>query len=438
MGKALAVAVAAFVAAPAEANTFETLGFGPRAVAMGDAVTADANDYTATWYNPANLVTRKDVNFGLTFDFQRLASQIQLQNPSSPTGLDCSQCSPPNTIGYSLGLVFPLGGKVKDHVAIGLGLYLPSQNLLETIAPDPNQPFWYMYTGSPDRIITVVGVGIRIVDELSIGVGVQALADLVGSGTTVSLDLFSKSVTARQLDSHLETRAAPLAGIRFAPFPWLRFGASYRYYMQLIYNIPANVNLQGIGALDFTVSGVALYSPHTFNFGVAYDPIPNLTLTADANYQLWSQAPTPYMSLVEGLSGPVLNALGLGTAFNVQSQQSPPGFTDTINGHLGAEYRVFDNLALRAGVFYKPTPVPQQDAAETNILDGDTVGAGLGVGFAFADPLEVFQAPIKVDVAAQGQLILSRNANKAKTDTVPPYTYSAQTYALTAGVRYDF
>ena len=40
--------------------------------------------------------------------------------------------------------------------------------------------------------------------------------------------------------------------------------------------------------------------------------------------------------------------------------------------------------------------MPRQDTAGTNLLDNSTVGATLGVGFNFDDPLEVFGSPLQV------------------------------------------
>jgi long-subunit fatty acid transport protein len=435
----LGLALTVGVAPAAWANEFESLGFGPRAIGMGDAVTADANDYTAVWYNPAMLVTRKDLNFGASFNYQHLGSQVTTRDPTQQANLDCSHCTPNDTLGFSTGLLFPLGGKVKNRVAIGLGLYLPVERLLRTEAPDPNSPFWYLYTGSPERITVVGAVAVRITENFMVGVGLQQLADLVGSGANVQVDLFAKQVGLRQIDSHLAVRNAPIAGLMFQPLPQLRLGASYRAEMSLLYSIPARVNLTGIGQLDFSVQGLVHYSPHTFNAGVAYDVSPKLTLTLDGTFALWSRAPSPYLNLDMSLAGPTLTALGLQGALDIASPRQAPGFKNTLAGHAGMEYRWSDRLAARSGVFFRPTPVPRQDTAMTNILDADTLGVAAGVGFAFDDPLEVFVAPIHIDAAVQAAFLLNRSANKDTTaDTVPPYTYAAQNIGASVAVRYDF
>ncbi|MBL8955450.1 MAG: hypothetical protein JNK82_32040, partial [Myxococcaceae bacterium] len=45
----LALVATAAAPAPAKADIFDTFGFGPRGTAMGSAMTAEANDYTAAY-----------------------------------------------------------------------------------------------------------------------------------------------------------------------------------------------------------------------------------------------------------------------------------------------------------------------------------------------------------------------------------------------------
>jgi long-subunit fatty acid transport protein len=425
----------------------ETFGFGPRAASMAGAMTAEANDYSAVHYNPAMLVLQKDVGFGASFLWNRAATEVKAK-AGAGDALDCTYCTPPDSAGFSVGLLFPLAGKVKNRLAFGLGIYLPSQRLLRTQAADPNRPFWYLYNSSPDRIVIMAGAGIRLVDNLTIGIGLQALANLVGQGATMHVDLFSKKATFREIDSTLATRTGPTAGLYYAPVPAVRFGVSFRWEMALLYEIPAAVNLEGIGTLAFTVSGTTHYTPHTLNFGAAWDVTKDLTVALDGEYGMWSRAPSPYMSLDVKVGGETLKALGLEDALNINTAKNcpdattsnpcSPGFTDTVMGRLGIEYRVSERFAARIGGFYRPTPVPKQDVPDTNILDATAVGVTGGVGFSFDDPLEVFQSPVRIDVAGQGTFLLPREATKESTDSVPSYSYSATVYGVTAAIRYEF
>ncbi|MDP1828490.1 MAG: outer membrane protein transport protein [Archangium sp.] len=430
--------VVLFALAPllAQADVFNTFGYGPRATAMGGAMTAEANDYTAVFYNPALLVDRKDVNFGFNFQFYRMVADVKSKDLAKP--LDLSNSNAPDSVGTSVGLLFPLGGKVKNHLALGLGVYLPTANLLRVNIVGSNQPYWYRYHASPERLILHLGAGIKIVDWLKVGLGVQALADLIGNGANVSVDLFSKQVNSGDLNAYLATRVAPVFSLAVTPHKRIRLGVTFKWEMKLKVVIPAKVDLEGIGTLGFTVSGVAHFTPHTLNFGAAFDATENLTFTLDGEWQNWSAAPSPYVGINIDLSGPTLEALGLGSALDVTSAEQKPGFTDTFGVRAGAEYRVSERFAARAGAFLRPTPVPKQDTQGTNLLDGTAIGITGGIGFNFSDPLEIFQHPVQIDVAGQAQFLLSREANKAAVDSQPGYTYSANVYGVTAAIRYDF
>jgi len=435
MSRRLAV-IAALLSLPASADVFDTFGFGPRSTAMAGAMTAEANDYSAVFYNPALLVTRRDATVGAAIQWYRPDMSVVSNDPSKM--LDCRFCQPPDTVGTSIGIVGPLSGKVRNRVALGVGLHLPTQRLLHVDLPDPNRPYWYDYQSHSERIEVWTAISIRLFDWLTIGAGVQALADLVGSGAETAVDLFSKQVTVRQIDSSLQTRVAPNFGILVQPIRRLRIGVSYRGEMSLLVQIPATVNLQGVGTLAFVVQGITHYSPHTITGGVAFDLTEDFTLSADAEYQLWSKAPSPYVDIQLGLTGDVIKALGLDAALNLQSPSQPPNFQDTITGRLGAEWRVNKRFVARAGAFYKPTPIPKQDAQLTNVLGGDTVAGTLGVGFNFDDPLEVFQAPINIDLGGLLAFVLARQTMKEATDPVPSYTYSGRVYGLNLAVRYEW
>ncbi len=430
---ALAVVLASFAA---RADIFSLDGYGPRATAMGGAMTAEANDYTSVFYNPGLLVNRKDINFGFHVAWHRLMSDVHAKDLARD--LDCTSCNPQDAAGTAFGLIFPLAGKVKNRVAIGVGVYLPVERLVRVFAPDPNRPVWYHYTGSPERLILHAGVGIKVVEGFNIGLGVQMLADLTGNGATVAVDLFSKQVKSREIDSGLQTRVAPVVGISVAPTDHLRFGATFRSQMELDYIIPASVDLTGVGTLGFTVSGVTHFMPHNLSVGMAWDPTDDVTISAEAQWMNWSAAPSPYTDLKIDLSGPTLTALGLDSALDVSSLAQKPGFADTVNGRLGIEYRLSERFAARAGLSWRPTPVPKQNVSGTNLMDADTLGASIGCGFNFPDPLEIFQHPVTIDLAAQGAYLFPREAVKDPTDEVPSYQYSARVIGVTAAIRYDF
>jgi long-subunit fatty acid transport protein len=447
--------LALLVASSAQASIFETIGMGGRDTGMANAVTADSDDWTGLFYNPAMIVLHKQVEFVVTGQMSKTFASVDSTNAGK--SLDCTYCTPPLLSGFTVGLLFPLGGKVQNRIAIGAVVGKPSFRLVHVKAQDPSLPFWYRYQNE-DRFVSFLGIGVKITDEFSVGAGLQILADLIGDGATVGTDLFNKTVTFRELDSYLANTLSPTAGLYWAPDPTLKLGLSYRSERSLYYDVPATVKL-GIADLDFDISGVTHYTPHTFSLGASWSPEPDMSINADLSYQLWSKAPTPYMQVKINVSGDVLTALGLQNALALQTTPTPPGFSNTLSARFGFEYRfgaegdesqaqdkpqvenkkpVPPPFAVRAGAFFRPTMVPRQDVPGTNLLDATAIGGSGGFGFSFADPLEIFENPIQVNLGLQLAYLLPRDANKEATDSVPSYKYSATNLSGAFDIKYDF
>jgi len=415
---------------------FDLYGYGPRAAAMGGAMTAEVNDYAAVFYNPAAMGGFKQVNTGFQFQYTGMLANVESKDSTRP--VKCDYCRAPSQAAFALGMVLPFPGKAQDHVAFGMGFYLPGKVMLRLQAPSREEPYWYQYQSGAERLQMQFALGFRIFDWLKFGAGVSILANLVGDSANVGVDLFSKQITHSDINAYLGTRVAPIFSLHSTPLPWMRFGATFRYEMQVDYRIPANVDLEGIGVLGFVITGTSQYQPHTLQFGAAFDIIPQLTVSVDGIFQAWSRAPSPYMGVGIDLSGPTLEGLGLGSALDVSSVKQPPGFSDTFGGKLGVEARLHERFTVRGGTFIRPTPVPKQDTAGTNLMDNTTVGASLGVSANFPDPTGLLAHPIIIEVTGQSQFVLKREANKSNIDSTPSYTYSATMLGLMAATRYDF
>jgi long-subunit fatty acid transport protein len=408
---------------------------------MSGALTADATDFTAVFYNPAMLVLREDASFGFSFDYTRTDATVRTVGTAAGRELDCTYCDPTDWTGVDLGLLFPLGGKVQNRLALGLGMHLPASKLVSVRAVDPNRPFWYDWNNAPDRMVVFLGAGIRLTERLSLGLGMQALGDLEGRGADVTMDLFSKEVRFREVNSDFAPAYSPNAALHFVPLDGLRLGLSWRGEFKHYYQLPANIDLQGIGVLALSISGYNHFTPHTFTAGAAWDPLEQLTVALDLSYQRWSAAPSPHTRIVVDMSGATLEALGLDEVLDLDTQDldpSSPGFEDTLSVRLGVEYRLDERWAARGGLSFRPTPVPLQTQLRTNILDADAVGVSAGIGWSFEDPLELFARPLILDVALQGLWYLNRTAQKADTDPVPSYEYGLRVFGTSVALRYDF
>lgn len=429
--------VLALSPATGRANVFEQFGFEPRGVAMGGAQTASGDGHVASYFNPSMLPLGKEFSFGLGMSWAQPVADVHAQAINDQADFKASP-APPTFGGITLGVVFPFGGKLDNHLALGVALYAPTSTVIRSQAYSPEIPSWYFYGSKPDRLALSVGLGLRIpyLDWLYIGGGVNVLGAFLG-GFDFKVNLFNKEFEKRQLDNSLALKAAPSAGLTldFANIG-LRIAFSYRGELDLHYDMPTTFEIADVGTLDLQMRGHVHYTPHIMSLGLRW-AIGPVTTSAELRYALWSRAPDPGVQVSMTMDSEIATALGVEGRFDAMSQEVSPGFSDTLEPHVGIEWYIVPRFAARLGYFFRPTPVPKQNG-DTNILDGDTHSFSAGLGFNFNDPLEVFAKPVHIDLAYQFMWIPERRADKNAASAVPSYVYSAYVHNVTAAVTYAF
>lgn len=436
-------AVLSTLPAAASASPLSIYGTGARGLALAGAQTAGADDATAAFYNPALLTRPEQVTFG--FGIQYVRPNLSVRPLAASFGDESQPALPADFAQWTLGLVFPLGGKVRNRLALGIGLSLPNGYVVKVDALDARRPYFYMFQSSAEKIVILPGFAFRVTDWLSVGAGLQVLANLGGS-VDVQADLFAQRVESRSMEMALTTREALTAGVALGPFEGLTVGASFRQELGLDYAIPARIALEDVGVLDLNLVGSAVWSPHELSVGAAWDvPGARTTVTLDLVYALWSRAPNPQLMVVLDTGGAVLDGFGLGDALDLCSEQeteaggclpTSPGFIDNLSPKVGVEHRVSEVLTLRGGWWYWPTPVPNQ-VGRTNYLDASSHHLALGVGLTFRDPLDVFAQPITVDLAGEAALLADRAVDKGSDGRVD-YAFGGSLFQLAASVRYRY
>jgi long-chain fatty acid transport protein len=164
-------------------------------------------------------------------------------------------------------------------------------------------------------------------------------------------------------------------GLLLKPTPNFRIGASYRSPFNLkIKNGDVTISNTSpayasglLGPTPSNTKGSATVAmPATFALGAAYTA-GKLTVEADADWTFWHS----FSSLPITIQDPVP------TLF---STTNPKQWEDVIALRFGAEYRVTDPLALRAGVVYDPSPVPAATMGP-ELPDSDRMNYMVGAGY---------------------------------------------------------
>lgn len=418
----------------ASASALDLYGFGPRAAGMGMAVVAHPGDPGTVFYNPAGLVGPDGVVLSLGGLWS--APDVGLDRQSAGPD-ELATAAPEAFAGLLLGLQAAAGHLAGGRLAVGLGLFLPSDKVLRAEAVEPTRPQFLRYQNTPDAFAAQLAVAWRSEDDvIAVGLGLQTLVDVTGD-LAFDADLVGGRIERRDVQVEVAPELSPLAGllVRPASLPGLRLGLAWRAALALRYDLPLRLELGPALQFDLRLQGSALYTPHQFTGGIAWD-IPDppghaLTLSTEVTWALWSGAPDPAPSISVDLGGELLDGLGLGEGLDVRGRPQGAGLklTDTATPRLGAEWRPVRAWAIRAGLIWRPTPAPAPDGP-ANYADSDAVISSVGLGWDGSDRTSV-------DGVVQWIEHFDRRVSKVNpADPVGDYTITGRVWTLQTGLRH--
>lgn len=400
--------LAVVAAAPVAASPFEVYGASPRGAAMGNAMTAEANGVDALFYNPAAL--SRSVN-GAVFGVLIGIDQASIRLKERPPGYDIPDLGGSSTtlpssrtlrsrqdtpeIGtlttISIGGASDLGtrrlrvGGLATFPVTGAGgnrsYFADERERLFS-----NQLQWDVVGERTRRFDIELGASYRLLDSLAIGLGAQLLP-----AVSLRNDVWVRSPTDQanvdiSLRQEQTFKAGFTAGLLWDVTESLRVGVGYRH--RIGFEIRGENALQILGletedaeypviqSLEFIPAG----SPSMASFGAAMDS-GDFTFSIDMRWTRWSDFP---------------NTVG-----------EPTRWEDTFAPRLGVEYRASEDLDVRVGLAWEPTPVPDQ-TGRTNYVDNDRAILSLGASHAF----ETFGRRFQVNWFAQFQALVSRDTDK--------------------------
>jgi long-chain fatty acid transport protein len=362
---------------------------GAKAMGMGFAFTAQADDPSAIYFNPAGLTQLKGQNVMIGVTYVRLNGG----EFTGTTPVDNQTASKSETQ-KSLDLFIPNMYYTKTNAstgfAYGVGIFAPFG--LGQEYNDRNTSIFRNQVTKIDLQTMVVNptIAFKINEFLSVGAGIDFMygkAKLEKTPWSVALG----GANVYNLDLKADGTAWGYNfGLLLKPTENLRIGANYRSPFTLKLK-DGDVDLSNItgaagGAVQrtfgngtavtsFSTKGTAtLNLPATFALGASYT-MGKLTVNADADWTFWHS----YGSLpIE-----IRDQKFLGPSPLLVTTNAAKNWEDVCALRFGVEYRVTEPLALRAGFVYDPTPAPAStmgpelpDATKFDYM----VGAGYKIG----------------------------------------------------------
>ncbi len=381
-------------ALPARASVPDHYGFGSRSAAMAGAVAADAQDFSAGYYNPAGLAEAPGVE--LAFGYMHHVQRLQVD------GLDNEVA---DVHGLHAGLVAP-GELFGLPFAFSVGVHLPDDGLSFIKARRQGVPRWELYDARSQLLYLQVSLALRPFSWLEVGGGIAYLSATRGSfairGRADILSPFDSELE-HEVDADLTAVRFPQAGLRLLLEDWGALGVTYRGESSLDLQLDADlrgvVEFAGIDVpllYQLEAHTVAAFTPHQLVVGVSFQRIEDLHLNLDVTWMNWSGYLSPTAELKALLE--VEPPEGIPVELPDQpapTQIVPPAFKDRFVPRVGVEYvagsfgsprkvhgadRALVQLPVRLGYAYEPSPVPDQ-VGISNLIDSDrhtlTVGAGI-------------------------------------------------------------
>ena len=371
----------------------ETRGIGARAIAMGGAFTAVADDVSALYYNPAGLAQIHGHHGHLEYLFVCPRTYVSEGNGPDNVLLDKETKAP------MLGIVIDLSKAIKlsRRIVVGWNGYFPDnfKSVYKVRYGTEYDPMYPLYgDGHADQTIALWTNGaLEVFPWLLVGAGFTL--QIHGSNVQLEVGVDPQGrpvVDESRARMDVTTEVYPMAGIMLKPISRLRLGFTWRKDVEFIVAngmqmemklvlepnktvpVPVTVNLPAQGH----------YRPMQYAFGASYQLREDLLLAADLTYYDWR----PYR--------------------DDASRDLDSPMKEIVVPRCGLEYYLLKDLALRMGYSFQKSPLRQQPVGyHTNLLDNDVHSICSGIGYLW-NPFDLLPTPIQWSVFYQAQLLVPR------------------------------
>lgn len=284
-----AVLAAASAPSPAAASGYEFDGVGARSIARGGAVIADATDWSAVYWNPANLADVGHREAGVELKAGKSYTRDGNSFNVGGTGNIFTKKKEDSSFFFgSAGSVVPLD---KDS-ALGVGVYLP---LLQGAKFKDSQALNPAFNGIDYDGSALIGVGNisyarRLGERFTGAVGVNAVYGRLKSDTTLDFALTPPTYAVPSvLTQNLDGSGYGVEGV---------FGGKYeitdRLFAGAVFRTGAKVKLTGeaeasstLGVSEKSDFKFTLKQPPTSGIGLAWKDGGRWTFTADFTQTWW-------------------------------------------------------------------------------------------------------------------------------------------------------
>jgi long-chain fatty acid transport protein len=413
------------------------------AFAGGGAIAEDAS---TVWYNPAGLtrLSRAEYLVGGHFIFPstevKSASGTTIigQSTGSITGGDAGEDAiVPN---------FYYARRLNDRAVFGFGVNVPFGLATEY---DSNWVGRYHAIRSEVKTINLnPGIGYKVNDQLSVGIGVSAqyfdaqltqAADLgtICAATQAPATCAALGLAPQQDDADVNITADDTSygfnlGLLWQPQAATRVGLAYR--SRIKHRLEGSVDVTTFDAGQATLAGNPLLSlvdgsassnvtlPETISLSAYHEVNPQWAMMADVTQTRWSRLPELRIQFGSGQADSVVT-------FDLEN---------VLRYSVGANYRPGGAWTYRLGVALDRSPTPNETVRTPRLPDEDRTWFAIGADYQQREDLSFAVAfvHIKIDDATVNKTATATNENTFRGNLTA--NYEADVNILSAQARWAF
>ncbi len=407
----------------AYSNGLNLNGMGAKAISMGGAFIAIADDYSAVFWNPAGLTQMDKANFSAFSSFIVPTGTYVY----SPAGIDIETTSktfPAPALTYYKPLSDKLVFGFTFYATSGAGAYWNGADLAPFNTGFPVNTKAYTWESQVGGLTVSPVIAYKVSDKFSLGATLNV--------TYGMLDM------NRQANGFQYTESA--TGIGFGATFGAMFKPSDKFSIGFTFKTPQKLTLKGDIALEGLSAAVPIPGltdsvettrditwPMWAGVGVAFKPTDKLTIAFDIQYTKWStldELPAETDDTMWNTALPFVGKLIEGATYELM-------WEDAIQYRLGFEYKLSDTFALRGGYYYDPAPAPE---THLNILLPSITYNVFTFGFGYSTE------KITLDVGMEYLKGADRDADLAGViaGTAMPGTHGMNMLVPTIGFTYKF
>jgi long-subunit fatty acid transport protein len=421
----------------AKANYAEFFGTAPSTSSIGNQANTDQFDPANNYYIPALMAFSETISFSASAssvgtDFEPI-SGVTVKNSTNSTS--SSEAGSVTTdyesyLGSTFHATLPIA--YEGAGTVSLSLFMPIGKTMETNSGDAQLPEYVMYRSRYRRTMIHLNYAQKLTDNLAFSVG-SHIGFQAGANTTNNVSLNGTSFgTSAGLKTEIKPSLAAIVSTIYKKDNW----SAYFTFQQ---ELKSNLETQANGVINdptsalfqITIETMIYYDPHILRFGGSLE-LGNFTFLGTLEYQLWDNYKTPVIRVKD--RGGVIIASDDFEKIKLRNIPVPK---------IGTRFRINDNMALMAGLAYRPTPLEGNFAGSGNSIDSNSLiltgGGTLSLKF-FGKDLDL-SAGVQYHKLEELNVVKTANQENGSAGSkigAPGYKVGGSVIAASGGLRLKF